>query len=204
MLVDAKLPGISISPMIMMNGLKTCEVYLDDVRVPKKYLVGERGRGWSYLMEALSRERSTMINFRYVSEPFEEFIQWVRTADFDGERPADDPAVRQALAHMKVKIEAGKMLQLVAGSRAANKDYVPTLEAAASKMWAALLSWEKADLAVDTMRAYGLLTKDCEDAYLEGWWAGEYGWAGHAWSGAGGVDLNRKIIAQQGLGLPRE
>ncbi|MFN8545095.1 MAG: acyl-CoA dehydrogenase family protein [Candidatus Binatia bacterium] len=203
LMIDNRLAGITILPMVMMNGLKTCEVILDDVRVPKRYLVGERGKGWDYLMEALARERSTMINFRYVSEPFERFVQWVRTAEFDGDRPTDDPAVRQALAHMKIQIEAGKMLQLVAGSRAADKDYVPTLEASASKMWAALMSWEKADLALDVMRAHGFLTKDCEDRLLDGWWAAEYGWAGHAWSGAGGVDLNRKIIAQQGLGLPR-
>ena len=111
--------------------------------------------------------------------------------------------VRQSLANMHVKIAGGKMLQLVAGARAADKNYVPTLEAAACKMYRAMLSWEKATLALDIMRSHGLLTADSPDAPLDGWWAAEYGWAGHELSGGGGMDINRKIIAQQGLGLPR-
>lgn len=203
LLMKSDLPGITIQVFEMMNGIQTCEVYLDEVRVPKRYLVGTRGNGWRYLMEALSRERMTMINFKAVSEPFERFVQWVRSAEMDGEALAADPVVRQSLANMHVKIAGGKMLQLVAGARAADKNYIPTLEAAACKMYRAMLSWEKATLALDIMRSQGLLTADSPEAPLDGWWAAEYGWAGHELSGGGGMDLNRKIIAQQGLGLPR-
>lgn len=202
-LMKSNLPGVTIQVFEMMNGIQTCEVYLDAVRVPKRYLVGQRGHGWQHLMEALSRERMTMINFKAVSEPFERFVQWIRRAEVDGRRPAEDPVVRQALANMHVKIAGGKMMQLIAGARIANKDYIPTLESSACKMYRAMLSWEKANLALDIMGSYGLLTAGSPDAPLEGWWAAEYGWAGHELSGAGGMDLNRKIIAQQGLGLPR-
>lgn len=203
LLMKSDLPGITIQVFEMMNGIQTCEVYLDEVRVPKRYLVGQRGSGWRYLMEALSRERMTMINFKAVSEPFERLVQWARTAEMDGEALAADPVVRQSLANMHIKIAGGKMLQLVAGARAADKSYIPTLEAAACKMYRAMLSWEKATLALDIMRSHGLLTADSPEAPLDGWWAAEYGWAGHELSGGGGMDLNRKIIAQQGLGLPR-
>lgn len=202
-LIKSDLPGITIQVFEMMNGIQTCEVHLDDVRVSKRYLVGKRGGGWQHLMEALARERMTMINFKAVSEPFERFVQWVRTAGIDGEPLAQDPVIRQSLANMHVKIAGGKMMQLVAGARAANKSYIPTLEAAACKMYRAMLSWEKATLALDIMRSHGLLTPDSPEAPIDGWWAAEYGWAGHELSGGGGMDLNRKIIAQQGLGLPR-
>lgn len=202
-LMKSDLPGITIQVFEMMNGIQTCEVYLDEVRVPKRCLVGVRGGGWRHLMEALSRERMTMINFKAVSEPFERLVQWARSAQVDGRPLAADPVVRQSLANMHVKIAGGKMMQLVAGARAADKNYVPTLEAAACKMYRAMLSWEKATLALDIMGAHGLLTADSPDVPLDGWWAAEYGWAGHELSGGGGMDLNRKIIAQQGLGLPR-
>jgi len=202
-LMRSNLPGVTIQVFEMMNGIQTCEVYMDEVRVPKRYLVGERGQGWSHLMEALARERMTMINFKAVSEPFERFAQWVRGAEIDGERLAADPVVRQSVANMHVKIAGGKMMQLIAGARTADKNYIPTLEASACKMYRAMLSWEKANLALDIMRSQGLLTEGSPDAPIEGWWAAEYGWAGHELSGAGGMDLNRKIIAQQGLGLPR-
>lgn len=203
LLMKTDSPGVTVQVFEMMNGIQTCEIYMDDVRVPKRYLVGERGHGWTHLMEALSRERMTMINFRAVNEPFERLVQWVRTAEIDGERLADDPVVRQSLANMHVKMAGGKMMQLVAGARAADKNYIPTLEASACKMYRAMLSWEKASLAIDIMRSHGLLMAGSPDAPIDGWWAAEYGWAGHELSGAGGIDLNRKIIAQQGLGLPR-
>lgn len=203
LLVRSNLPGITIQVFEMMNGIQTCEVYLDAVRVPKRYLVGQRGHGWQHLMEALSRERMTMINFKAVSEPFERLVQWARSAEIDGQRVAQDPVVRQSLGNMHVKIAGGKMMQLIAGARIARKDYIPTLEASACKMYRAMLSWEKANLALDIMRSHGLLTAESPDAPIGGWWAAEYGWAGHELSGAGGMDLNRKIIAQQGLGLPR-
>lgn len=203
MLIETKSPGITIQPIKMGHGVTTCEVYFDDVRVPKRYLVGEEGLGWRYLMEALTRERATMINFRTCSEPFEKFVQWVRTAEIDGEPLAADPVTRQSLANIHLEFSAGKMLQLIAGSRSMNKDYICTMEGAANKMWRAILSWPRANLGVDIMRSYGLMYDGSPNVPLDGWWATEYCWAGHEMSGAGGMDLNRQIIAQVGLGLPK-
>ena len=202
-LIKTDSPGITIQPVTMMNGVQTCEVIFEDVRTPRYLLVGKEGAGWRYLMEALARERFTMINFKGVSAPFDKFVQWVRETEIDGKKMADDPVIRQALANFQLKLAGGKMMQLIAGSRAMNKDYIPTIEAAASKMWRAMLSWERANLAIDIMGSYGLMTEESPEAPLGGWWESEYGWAGHELSGAGGKDLNRKIIAQQGLGLPR-
>jgi hypothetical protein len=71
-------------------------------------------------------------------------------------------------------------------------------------MWRAYLSWERVNVGVDILRLYGLLTEEDPSVQLNGWWAAEYGWAGHEMSGAGGLDLNRQIIAQVGLGLPKQ
>ncbi len=203
LIIPTNSPGITIIPFEMMNKIQTCEVIMEDVHVPKENLVGEEGKGWWHLMEALARERMTMVNFKSVARPYYEFIQWLRTAEIGDERLKDDPVIRQAVAHQYLQIMGGNMMQLIAGARTKNKDYIPTIEASASKMWRAMQSWPKANLALDIMRSYGLLTEDNANAPMNGWWAAEYGWAGHELSGAGGLDLNRKIIAQQGLGLPR-
>ena len=110
-LMRSNLPGITIQVFEMMNGIQTCEVYLDAVRVPKRYLVGQRGHGWQYLMDALSRERMTMVNFKAVSEPFARLVQWARVAGIDGQQVAQDPMARQMLANMHVKIAGGRMMQ---------------------------------------------------------------------------------------------
>ena len=204
MMVPTRSPGITINPVKMRHGVTTCEVFLDDVRVPKENLVGQPGKAWMHLMEALSRERATMINFKAVAESYEKFVIWLKTAEIDGERLAADPVTRQQVANMMLNISAGKMFQLIAGSRAMNKGYIPTMESSANKMWRAYLSWDKAALGVDIMRLYGLLTDEQPDAPLGGWWADEYAGAGHEMSGAGGLDLNRQIIAQVGLGLPKQ
>ena len=204
MMVPTRSKGITIVPVKMRHGVTTCEVFLDDVRVPKENLVGQPGKAWMHLMEALARERTTMINFKHKSEPFEKFLHWVRSAEIDGERLAADPVLRQSLANAQLMISGGKMLQLIAGSRAMNKGYIPTMEGAASKVVRCLISWENAALSVDTMRLYGLLTDEHPGAPLDGYWADEYAGAGHEMSGAGGLDLNRQIIAQQGLGLPKQ
>ncbi len=202
MVIDTKLPGITITPMRMASGGRTNEVFFDDVKVPRKYLIGERGRGFYYMMEALDRERFTIIDFHIVSTPFEEFVDWFRDAELDGDRLKDDPAARHRVANMRLRMQAGKMMQLLAGARGMTKDYVPNVEAAAIRHWEGLTSWDKADLAMDLMRAYGCLMEESEDAPLEGRWPAEYKFAGHAWGSGGGVDINRKIVAQRGLGLP--
>ncbi len=201
MMINTKLPGITISPMRMATGTRTNEVFFDNVRVPKRYLVGERGRGFYYMMEALDRERFTMINFVGTSRPYEEFVEWLRGANFDGEKPKDNPSVRARVANMRLKMQAGRMMQLIAGSRGMTKDYVPNVEAAAIRHWEGLLSWENVDLFIDAARLYGCLDES-EDAPREGRWIGSYKIAGHSWGSGGGVDINRKIIAQRGLGLP--
>jgi alkylation response protein AidB-like acyl-CoA dehydrogenase len=57
MIVDLKSPGITIRPLITMAGWRTNEVYYDDVIVPKRHLVGEKNKGFYYLMAALDFER---------------------------------------------------------------------------------------------------------------------------------------------------
>ena len=145
-----------------------------------------------------------MINFKGTSETFEKLVIWLRTAEIDGEKLGQDPAVRQSVANAQLMISAGKMLQLISGSRGMNKGYIPTMEGAANKILRCLISWDKVNLAIDILRMYGLLTDRHPGAPLDGYWADEYGWAGHEMSGAGGLDLNRQIIAQVGLGLPKQ
>ena len=68
MIVDLKSPGITVRPMITLAGWQTNEVYYDDVIVPKKALVGEKNKGFYYLMAALDYER--MFPFRGISQAF--------------------------------------------------------------------------------------------------------------------------------------
>lgn len=72
MIVDLKSPGITIRPLITIAGWRTNEVYYDDVVVPKKNLVGEKNRGFYYLMEALDFER--MFTLGAYRKLFEEIV----------------------------------------------------------------------------------------------------------------------------------
>ena len=76
-IVPNDLPGITIHPLINICGIHSFnEVYFDNVRVPKKNIVGEKNQGWYYLMVALGFERMAVPagGFR---KTFEELVQCI-------------------------------------------------------------------------------------------------------------------------------
>lgn len=202
-IIDKDSPGITITPMYCVGSAgaeRTNEVFFDDVRVPKNRLVGEINRGWYYLMEALDYERFTIISFTPTVKRFEELVEWVKEAEFDGKRLADDPVVRRKMAHMAVLIEIGKMLEFRCICAAANS--VPNVEASMNKAWGGMVWSELADMALDFMGPYGYLWRGTEHAPLEGDMVDQYLMSGHARVAAAGVDVAKGIIAKRHLGLP--
>ncbi len=203
LIIDADAPGITIRPMYCVGSAgaeRTNEVFLDDVRVPKNRLVGELNRGWYYMMEALDYERFTIISFTPTVKRFERLVAWVKSAQVNGRRLADDPVVRRKMARMAVLVEVGRMLELRCICQAATS--VPTIEATMNKIWGGIVWSEMTDMALDIMGPYGYLWTGAEDAPMEGDMVDQYLMAGHSRVAAAGVDIAKGIIAKRMLGLP--
>ncbi|HKZ50829.1 MAG TPA: acyl-CoA dehydrogenase family protein [Dehalococcoidia bacterium] len=201
LIIDGKAPGMTITPMRMLNGEQTNEVFLDDVRVPKERLMGELNKGWYYVAEALSYERFTLTSSAGLVRRFGKLVNWVKQAKVDGKPLAQDPLARRQIARLSVMVEMAWMLDLRCICMAAKPDYVPSNEAAMNKAWGAIAETELSDVALDLMGPDGYLWRDPE-APLEGDMASAYLMAGHIRVAAAGVDVAKNIIAKRYLGLP--
>jgi 3-oxocholest-4-en-26-oyl-CoA dehydrogenase alpha subunit len=201
-IVEADAPGITITPMYTTTGERTNEVFFDNVRVPKERLVGELNRGWYYISQALDYERFTILSFTPTIRKFERLVAWVKQAQIGGKRLAADPIVRRKIAHLAVLVEAGRMLELRCISMAIRPNYVPNVEAAMNRMWCALTETQMSNDELDIMGPFGYLWSDSELSPMNGEGVSDYLRAGHKRVAAGGVDVNRNIIARRYLGLP--
>jgi len=85
LLIDMKTPGITVSPLVNMLGFHEFnEVFLDNVRVPKENMVGEKNRGWYTLAAALNFERSVVYIPAANRRVIEELVSYARKTFWDG------------------------------------------------------------------------------------------------------------------------
>ena len=111
-LVPIDQPGITVNAIWTMGDERTNEVFLNDVFVPDDYVVGEVGRGFQYISEALDLERFTMFTLSPIQQRFELLVEYVRTTVRDGVPLKDDPVIRQRLAQLATQLEVARVMGL--------------------------------------------------------------------------------------------
>jgi alkylation response protein AidB-like acyl-CoA dehydrogenase len=202
MIIPNDTPGVTINPIINICGTHSFnEVFFDDVRVPKKYVVGEVNMGFYYVMLALQFERM-MIGAGSFRRVLEELVQYAKETERNGRPLAEDPRVRKALAAIAVELEIFLSFYWKAAWMQEQGE-VPELEASALKLIFTELSVKLANAAVDLLGPYGLLDKGSK-------WAPFGGRVGMGFLdsisgpiGAGTSEIQKTILATRGLGLPR-
>ncbi len=108
LLIDMKSPGVSVRPIIMLDGgHEVNEVWFDNVEVPAENLVGEENKGWTYAKYLLSHERT---NIADVNRAKRELERLKRIAKQEG--VWDDARFRDEIAKLEVEIVALEMLVL--------------------------------------------------------------------------------------------
>ena len=107
-IVDIKSPGITVRPMTTIAGGRTNEVFYDNVKVPKRNVVGELNRGFYYIMTALDFER--MFPFGGIRRIFDELIKYTKETKHNGKLLNKDHVIRQKLAQIAIDIEAAYTL----------------------------------------------------------------------------------------------
>jgi len=197
--VDMKTPGITIHPLInLMNRHSFNEVFFDNVRIPKENLVGKKNNGWYELMIALDSERSGIGYAALFQRILEELVEYVK------ERKCDkDPIIRQKLAEMAVEIEVSRMMcYRIAWMY--SKDLHPSYEASMSLVFLSEMMRRIADVGMDIAGPYGELERDSKWAPLHGKIERLCLNCLSIGVGGGTNEIQRNIIAQRGLGLPRK
>ena len=198
--VDMRTPGITIRPLINMAGMPGfSEVFFDDVRIPKENLVGELNRGWYQVAVALDFERSGIQTYAGIRRSLEHLVDFARGASPE---VALNPQVRLRLADRAVELKAGTFLSYrVAWMQ--SRGLIPNYEASVSKLYGSELSQRVAQTGLQLLGTYGHLWPGTPAAPLGGRLSRSYVTAAGATIAAGTSEIMRNIIAQRGLGLPR-
>lgn len=194
-------PGVSVRPLYTMGRIRTNETFYEDVRIPLNALVGEENRGWYTVAHALDLERVVIGPWRPLQRLLDDLTSHLR--EHRAELLAE-PYVRTKLAEAKLDVEVARALATT-NAALIDRGIVPTMEASMTKVWASDATARLTNLAMDLLGRAGGLQRESDDrAPLEGTF--EEGWRGAPVSrfGGGTNDIQRRIIATRGLGLPRE
>jgi alkylation response protein AidB-like acyl-CoA dehydrogenase len=180
------------------------EVFFDDVRVPASAVVGEVNRGWYVSTATLDFERSGIGRVIGGLKTYEEIVEYARKTparEAGGATLWDDRLTRHALADIGLSFRVGRLLSYrVAWMQ--SKGMVPNYEASMAKTLGTELHQRMARVAMKTLGMPGQLMSG-PAAPINGLGGNTYLSTVSLTIAAGTSEINRNIIAQRGLGLPR-
>ena len=202
-IVPMDSPGITVQGIWTWGGIRTNAVFFEDVRVPRDYQIGERGMGFYYAMMALDFERIMIGSTGMLQRLLEELKVFVRRTRRDGKLLGRVPWVRRALADLEMRLEVGRQLGLL-NAWLMDQGEVPTKEGSMSKVFVTELNAHLASVGMDVLGLAGQLGPDDPATPLHGRLQWMYTIAPLQRFGGGTNEIQRIIIAQRGLGLPRK
>ncbi len=203
LMVDLSSPGVTLRPSLALYGKTFSAQFYDNVRVPAKNLVGGVNNGWKVITDALAAERVMIGAGRMatIERAFEHLVQHLRTAVVGDKLLRDDPVIRDRIGALAADIEVARQFQ-IRNSRLVEDGRVPIHEAAMGKVFSAELQERLGEAALDILGAGGLLSEDSDSAPV-GEMEQVLRHAIMGMIGGGTNEIQRNVIAQRGLGLPR-
>jgi alkylation response protein AidB-like acyl-CoA dehydrogenase len=204
-LLDMKQPGVQVRPIRQINGDdEFCEVFLDDARAPAEWLIGPRGQGWKVSKSTLRHERNHIGSAARTVPMFDSLVRLAQRKGPDGAPAISDPRVRSAL----VQIEGYLQAQLWAGyyqQTLGAQNESPGVLGLVNKLTTTNLFHRIAAISSEIIGDDGLKApKQGRDRGGDERWVNQMlGSLGQAISG-GTSNIQRNIISERGLGLPRD
>jgi len=202
-IVDASLPGISMTPIHTLDDGRTNAVYFSDVRVPASAIVGGENEGWRLITTQLNHERVALACSGKAEALYEETLAWARAASTpDGGRVLDRPWVRLALAEVRARLNALELLnwRMV---WAMTQDTLRPEDASVVKVYGTETQVWVFRTLLEVIGQAGTLQEGSPDAVLRGRVDLAYRWSLVLTFGGGVNEIQREIIAVAGLGMPR-
>lgn len=204
LLVPMNTPGIDVRPLKTMTGRSSFnEVFFTDVRVPADQIVGRRGEGWKVANETLKHERGVLGNPDVAASRMQSIIELMRRETVDGSRVLDNPVMRDRLLRLQARVLAMQFH----GARLLTmqmKGEETGLAQLVVKLQGCELSHQVAALAIDVMGELGVLYTGSPHVRDEGAWQQHYMFDLGLIIGGGTAQIQKNIIAERGLGMPRE
>lgn len=209
LLMDMRSPGLDVRPIKQATGESHfCEIFMDDVLVPVANLVGAENAGWQVAQETLGAERGmTMLELseRLGNAGFAWLVEACRSPRRDGQRPIDDPLVQDRLAALEIEVTAlrGLCRDLVERHE---RGTVGPADASIVKLYYSEVLQRLMDFGAEVggLPVHTVLQKPISSGWESGAWVLDFisSWE---WTIPGGSsEIQRTIIGERGLGLPRE
>jgi alkylation response protein AidB-like acyl-CoA dehydrogenase len=202
LLVEVRSPGITVRPLRQITGdAEFNEIFFEDVRVPKANLLGPLNAGWQVLITTLMHERAGIseLGSEQIIDPL---IELARRVDRDGQPLSKDSYVRQQIAQFAIEVQARKLNGLRSLTKRL-KGAPPGPEGSIGKLAATELTQRMAKFAIELAGLQALVEKDSPFALDHGRWLQAILYAPSLTIAGGTSEVNRNIIGERILGLPK-
>jgi alkylation response protein AidB-like acyl-CoA dehydrogenase len=204
-ILDMSTPGVTVRPLRELTGTSDFnEVFFDDVAVPVDAMIGAPGQGWAIANATLAHERTgvgaVVVKLRLAVDALIDLARRVSI----GDRPAiDSDRVRDRIGQFSAEVEALSALtyaNVTRWLRGAERMH----DAAMAKLMFSELNLEMARFALELGGESGLLVGRDPNALDDGRWQDEWLYARGYTIAGGSSEIMRTLIAERGLGLPRD
>ncbi len=204
LLLPMDTPGILVQPLrTMTGGAEFNQVFFTDVRVPKANLVGARGEGWRVANTTLRHERNMLGSAGQSESLLEQLVSLMKAETRNGTRAVDSPILRDRLLRLQSRALSMKRhsMRLLTCALRGESSGVAGLVV---KLQGCQLNHDIAALALDAMGELGALYQRSKYERARGMWQFQYMFSLGLIIGGGTAQIQKNIIAERGLGLPRE
>lgn len=206
LLLDMKQPGVTVRPIRQINDASSfCEIFFDNAETPHDWIVGRPGDGWAVSKSTLRHERNSVGSGAASRALFEQLLKLARKVTIDGRPALQDPLLRERLARLEGHVQAHALSGLYQLTRDAHGE-PPGLLSQMNKLIHTNIAHEVAAIATDLIDADGLLMPGSK---RESNGSGNQRWVNQILSslalamGSGTSNIQRNVIAERGLGLPK-
>jgi alkylation response protein AidB-like acyl-CoA dehydrogenase len=209
LLIPMKQPGIEVRPLRQMTGgADFNQVFINDAKTPKDWIVGKRGEGWLVSRATLKHERNSIGNAAQATAMLAGLVHLAKTTRRDGKPSIEHPDVRQRLAAIEGYIrshEYSGYRQLTLNSRGENPGILQLM----NKLVSTNIGSEVAKLALDLLGDEGLLDPTASEESMvlptgSRSWVAQYMYSLGIAVAGGTANIQRNVIGERGLGLPRD
>ena len=203
LLCDMNTPGLTVNPIINMAGDHGFNmVTFDNVRVPKKNLVGEQNRGWYVGATLLDFERSGVDYSAGGRRVLEELIAYAKDNDQNGSLIASNAIMRNRLADLAIEVDVSRLISYnIAWMQ--GEGLVPNKESSMGKIVGTELQQHLSETGMQMLGLHGQLEPGSKYAPMQGRIEHMHLTNVSETIQAGTSEIQRNIIATRGLGLPR-
>jgi alkylation response protein AidB-like acyl-CoA dehydrogenase len=203
LLLDLRQPGVDVRPLRQITGsAEFSEVFLNGARTPTELIVGERGAGWTVSRTTLAAERTTLAAPETSAGLYASLVKLARRAEDAGGRGLSDPVVRSELMKLRGWLDAQRYSAMIQASRPTGDR--PDILGLLNKLLHTEIATRVSGIALDLLGPSSYLDPALSSPPGDERWLNQFfGSLGVAIAG-GTSNIQRTIIAERGLGLPRD